>query len=135
MSPVTGDINGLTLHPEHPNKAWVVIEQPKGERLRFAYDPVARQFHTTDFQSLIWVRKFSGAYGWIGGSGLPPDPHFDVLLSPTQYRHSVMCWLVACAGCSNDAMATTNSSQSMKIGRGACFVRTSLRCHANHYLS
>lgn len=79
-SDVGADINALRLHPEHPGTAWVVVEQPKGERTRFSYDPVTRAFVGSDFDSLLWHRKFSGVYGWIGGTGLPPDPHFDVLL-------------------------------------------------------
>lgn len=73
-------IGALRLHSEHPRRAWVVVEQPKGERTRFSYDPVTDAFVATDFESLLWHRNFSGVYGWIGGTGLPPDPHFDVLL-------------------------------------------------------
>jgi inorganic pyrophosphatase len=74
------DLNALGLHPEHPQRAWVVVEQPKGERTRYSYDPVARTFVGTEFDSLISRRRFTGVYGWIGGSGLPPEPHFDVLM-------------------------------------------------------
>ncbi|HEX7327415.1 MAG TPA: hypothetical protein VF428_02615 [Casimicrobiaceae bacterium] len=79
-SPSTLDINTLALHPRHPERAWVVVEQRKGEPQRFAYDPVARMFVVTEWRSLLHVRGFRGVYGWIGGTGIPPDPHFDVLL-------------------------------------------------------
>jgi hypothetical protein len=33
---------------------------------------------------LIYDRGFSGVYGWIGGTGVPPAPHHDVLLFTRQ---------------------------------------------------
>jgi len=35
------DINSITYHPEYPQKAWVVVEQPRNEPERFVYDPVS----------------------------------------------------------------------------------------------
>ncbi len=74
------DIKAITLHPGYPEKVWVVIEQPCREPYRFAYDPVSDTFIRKTIKSLIFERGFSGAYGWIGGTGTPPEPHFDVLL-------------------------------------------------------
>jgi len=73
-------INSLGLHPAFPERVWAVIEQRKGEPQRVAYDPVSQLFHLTETRSLLHVRGFSGVYGWIGGTGIPPDPHFDVLM-------------------------------------------------------
>ena len=74
----------VTLHPDFPEKIWVVIEQPRNEPCRFAYDPVSGSFERTTYKSLIYDRSFSGAYGWIGGLGAPPAPHYDVILFTQQ---------------------------------------------------
>lgn len=74
------DINSLQLHPRFPERVWVVVEQRKGERQRIAYDAVAQTFVVTERLSLLHVRGFRGVYGWLGGTGIPPDPHFDVLM-------------------------------------------------------
>ena len=34
----------------------------------------------TEHKSLSYYRGFSGVYGWIGGTGLPPGIHYDVFL-------------------------------------------------------
>lgn len=41
---------------------------------------IGNQFRLTDVRSLAFVRDFGGVYGWITGTGLPPEPHYDVLL-------------------------------------------------------
>ena len=76
----TTNIQELKVHPDFPEKVWVVIEQPAREPYRFAYDPVSDTFIRKTIKSLLFERGFSGAYGWIGGLGFPPNPHFDVLL-------------------------------------------------------
>jgi inorganic pyrophosphatase len=78
------DINSIVLHPDFPQKAWIVIEQIRNEPERLAYDPTSRSFKPSGYRSLLYERKFSGAYGWIGGTGLPPQPHHDVLLLTMQ---------------------------------------------------
>ena len=80
------DIRALPLHPNHPEQAWIVVEQPKGEPFRLKYNPQDGTFTRTDHLSLTYKRGFHGVYGWIGGTGLPPEPHFDVLLI-TQKSH------------------------------------------------
>jgi len=55
------------------------VEQPRDEPIRLAYDPESQTFKPTLYKSLIHHRGFQGCYGWIGGSGIPPQPHFDVL--------------------------------------------------------
>ena len=79
------DLNSIALHPEFPQKAWVIVEQPRNEPYRFSYDPVSKTFTRTSSKSLIYDRGFSGVYGWIGGTGIPPAPHHDVLLFTRQF--------------------------------------------------
>ena len=74
------DFSSVTLHPEFPQKVWVIVEQPRNEPDRFSYDPVNKSFYRTSYKSLSYARGFSGVYGWIGGSGIPPNPHHDVML-------------------------------------------------------
>lgn len=73
------------LHPEFPHKVWVVVEQPRNEMYRFIYDPASETFSRSTIKSLIYVRGFSGVYGWIGGTGIPPGLHHDILLFTRQY--------------------------------------------------
>ena len=82
------DFSSITLHPEFPYKVWVIVEQPRNEPDRFSYDPVNKSFYRTSHKSLVYARGFSGVYGWIGGSGIPPQPHHDVLLFTT---HTPTC--------------------------------------------
>ena len=74
------DLCNVPRHPEYPRKVWIVIEQPCNERYRYQFDPETNTFERTAIRSLIYVRGFRGAYGWIGGTGTPPEPHFDVIL-------------------------------------------------------
>jgi hypothetical protein len=78
------DIDSIGLHPEYPEKVWVIVEQPHNELYRFSYDPVSKTFSRTSRKSLSYERGFQGAYGWIGGSGIPPEPHHDVILVTRQ---------------------------------------------------
>jgi inorganic pyrophosphatase len=78
------DLRNLTLHPNFPEQVWVVVEQPRGEPYRLQFDPVQGIFKRTEHLALTFTRRFSGVYGWIGGTGLPPAPHFDVLLCTRQ---------------------------------------------------
>ncbi len=73
------DFRVISLHPGFPAQVWVVVEQPAHEPYRLAYDPARRTFVRTAQRSLTHARGSSGAYGWIGGLGMPPGPHFDVL--------------------------------------------------------
>lgn len=78
------NINSIGLHPEFPEKVWVIVEQPRNEPYRFSYDPGSQTFTRTIYKSLVYDRGFSGVYGWIGGSGTPPAPHYDVMLVTQQ---------------------------------------------------
>ncbi len=79
------DINSMTLHPEFPHKVWVIVEQPRNEPYRMSYDPIHETFSRRSYKSLAYERGFtSGVYGWIGGSGIPPASHHDVLLLTRQ---------------------------------------------------
>ena len=78
------DINSIGLHPEYPEKVWVIVEQPHGEPYRYQYDPLSQTFSSTAKKSLGYERHCTGVYGWIGGTGLPPAPHHDVILLTRQ---------------------------------------------------
>ena len=79
------DINSVVLHPEFPQKTWVIVEQPRNEPYRMAYDPIHGTFSRRSFKSIFYEKGFaSGDYGWIGGSGIPPGSHHDVLLLTRQ---------------------------------------------------
>ena len=70
----------IGLHPDFPEKVWVVAEQPKSEPYRLRYDRASGSFERTSYKSLLFERGFGGVYGWIGGLGTPPEPHLDILL-------------------------------------------------------
>ena len=70
----------INIHPDFPKKVWIIVEQPRNEPYRLKYDPISNRFIQTKFRSLIFERGFNGVYGWIGGLGLPPDPHCDIYL-------------------------------------------------------
>ena len=78
------NFDSVRLHPEFPYKVWVIVEQPRNEPYRYSYDPVNGIFSRCPYKSLVYERGFSGVYGWIGGSGVPPAPHHDVLLLTKQ---------------------------------------------------
>lgn len=77
-------LESIQMHPQFPVKVWVIVEQPRDEPVRLAYDPATQTFQPTAHKSLTYHRGFCGVYGWIGGSGAPPGPHFDVLLLTDQ---------------------------------------------------
>lgn len=77
-------IQTIAIHPKFPQQVWIVIEQPRHAPYRYTYDPATNTFTETAYKSLFYDRGFSGAYGWIGGIGAPPNPHFDVLLLTDQ---------------------------------------------------
>lgn len=78
------NIETISQHPDFPQMTWVVIEQPRNEAFRFEYDPHSGRFTRSTHRSLFFDRGFSGAYGWMGGLGAPPNPHFDVILFTEQ---------------------------------------------------
>jgi inorganic pyrophosphatase len=61
-----------------------VIEQPCGEPYRLKFQPESGTFQRMELRSIFHERGFSGAYGWIGGLGMPPEPHFDIMLVTRQ---------------------------------------------------
>ncbi len=77
-------INSIGLHPDFPEKVWVIVEQPRDEPYRFAYDPTSQTFTPTTYKSLFYGRGFRGVYGWMSGSGTPPQSHYDVMLLTNQ---------------------------------------------------
>jgi len=82
------DIKSVKLHPNFPEKVWVVVEQPGDEVYRLSYDRKRNKFVQTANRSLIYEREFKGVYGWVGGMGIPPEKHCDVLML-THQNHQV----------------------------------------------
>ena len=74
------DISTMQRHPSFPDLIRVIVEQPPGVQYRLDYHREDDTFRPTTALSLFYDRGFSGAYGWIGGLGTPPDPHLDVIL-------------------------------------------------------
>lgn len=62
-------------HPGLPGLMWVVVQQPKAEPYRVAFDPQARAFHLTGEACHLHDHGFGGVYGWVGGLGEPPGEH------------------------------------------------------------
>lgn len=56
----------------------IIVEQPRRERYRLCFDPDTASFVRTVYPALLYERGFVGCYGWIEGTGLPPQPHWDV---------------------------------------------------------
>jgi inorganic pyrophosphatase len=78
------DFSSVILHPGHPQKVWVIVEQPRNEPDRYSYDSVSKSFYRRPYTSVAYARGFSGVYGWVGGSGIPPASHHDVFLFTNQ---------------------------------------------------
>lgn len=67
-------------HPALPDRAWVVVLQPRAEPYRLAFDPASRTFRATSDLSRLHERGFDGVYGWISGLGEPPGEHLPALV-------------------------------------------------------
>lgn len=78
------DARQVGRHPEFPRLVWAVVEQPPGEEYRLRYHPEDGSFRRTQWKNLAYVRGFTGAYGWIGSLGTPPDRHCDVIIITRQ---------------------------------------------------
>lgn len=78
-------LTSISLHPEFPKKAWIIVEQSRNEPYRFIFNSASNTFSRSSFKSLVYERGFSGVYGWVGGSGSPPEPHHDILLLTNQF--------------------------------------------------
>ena len=74
----------LTKHADYPFRVSVVVEQPRGLETRMGYDVAKGGFYRTESRHLLFVRGFTGVYGWIAGTGVPPAPHWDILLFTEQ---------------------------------------------------
>jgi inorganic pyrophosphatase len=59
---------------------YIVIEQTKDYRKRMAYDPETNVFYETEYDCIFLQREFTHPYGWLKGSGTPPEEHLDVFL-------------------------------------------------------
>ena len=78
--PLRSHLASLDRHPQFLDRVRIVIEQPWHEPRRITYDAERDAFVRTDARSLLHARDFTGAYGWIAGTGMPPGMHFDCLL-------------------------------------------------------
>ena len=74
------DLASVQRHPWFSDMVSVIVEQPPGSKYRLDYHREDGTFRPTAAISLFYDRGFSGAYGWIGGLGTPPDAHLDVIL-------------------------------------------------------
>lgn len=48
--------------------------------MRMIYQPETGAFLASGYELLFHARSFSYPYGWIEGSGTPPEPHLDCIL-------------------------------------------------------
>lgn len=59
---------------------YIIIEQTRDYIKRIAYDPVTSMFSELEYDCLSLKRGFTHPYGWLKGSGTPPEEHLDVFL-------------------------------------------------------
>ena len=65
---------------------YIIVEQTRDYTRRIAYDPKTNTFNELEHDCLFLHRGFTHPYGWLKGSGTPPDEHLDVfLLSQESY--------------------------------------------------
>lgn len=58
----------------------MIVEQTRDYPMRMIYRPETGEFAESEYRSLFYEREFPYPYGWIEGSGTPPEPHWDCLL-------------------------------------------------------
>ena len=59
---------------------YMIVEQTAAYSMRMLYRPETGDFVPSEYASLFHARSFPYPYGWIEGSGTPPEPHWDCLL-------------------------------------------------------
>lgn len=59
---------------------YMIVEQTCAYPMRMIYHPETGEFTQSEYRSLFREREFPYPYGWIEGSGTPPEPHWDCLL-------------------------------------------------------
>jgi inorganic pyrophosphatase len=59
---------------------YIIIEQTKEYKKRIAYNPQTNTFSELEHDCLFLHRGFTHPYGWLKGSGTPPEEHLDVFL-------------------------------------------------------
>lgn len=59
---------------------YMIVEQTSAYPMRMIYHPETGKFAQSEHESLFHARQFPYPYGWIEGSGTPPEPHWDCLL-------------------------------------------------------
>lgn len=106
-------------HPSFPDSVFVVVEQPRHEPKRIRFDPDSQAFVRTEELSLMQVRGFTGLYGWISGTGMPPGPHYDVMVvtdvdaKPGDVVEAAICGMFRRADGDHKFVAVTS-----EIGKG-----------------
>jgi inorganic pyrophosphatase len=59
---------------------YMIVEQTRDYVKRIAYDHKTNTFSETEHDCLFLHRGFTHPYGWLKGSGTPPEEHLDVFL-------------------------------------------------------
>lgn len=59
---------------------YIIVEQTKDYRKRISYDHKSNTFSETEHDCIFLQRSFTHPYGWLKGSGTPPEEHLDVFL-------------------------------------------------------
>lgn len=59
---------------------YAIIEQTKDYEKRIVYDPATNAFFESEYDCIFRQRGFAYPYGWLKGSGTPPEEHLDIFL-------------------------------------------------------
>ncbi|MCL2814836.1 MAG: hypothetical protein FWD23_09575 [Oscillospiraceae bacterium] len=59
---------------------YIIVEQTKEYKKRITYDPIKNSFSEMEHDCIFLHRGFTHPYGWLKGSGTPPEEHLDVFL-------------------------------------------------------
>ena len=59
---------------------YIIIEQTKDFKKRISYDPITNTFSEMEHDCIFLHRGFVHPYGWLKGSGTPPEKHLDIFL-------------------------------------------------------
>lgn len=63
---------------------YIIVEQTRKYKNRVVYDPAQNRFYESDRKCLFFERGFIYPYGWLEGTGTPPDEHLDIFLLSEQ---------------------------------------------------
>ncbi len=57
-----------------------IVEMLRSDELRQVYNPKDNTFSDSKYRSLLFDRGYKGHYGWIKGTGTPPNKHLDIMI-------------------------------------------------------